>query len=272
MGPNQVHVGYMHYSQRVKTFSSIRLSDQGQTSFMIDRLIDLFYIPYSLSPIASALSKSSRELFRPSGRLYLVPQVALLVNDAASNPWADLGPPARELADRKIEVFALGIGNAIDLNELKVATNNKDQNIIRMNSYKSLYENIDTIAQKVCSLSVEFYLNELYHQRLGSYDYRYFRTNLRGIKSSFIEFRVDELQSNNKVNFYYSFDIKNPVKENSGRFASTRQETTRMADQSLRVSNYHLAYVPSGKTEIYYTLETLDRSANVDLVLYEIDF
>lgn len=239
---------------------------------MVDRLIDLFYIPYPFSPIASALSKSSRELFRPSGRSYLVPQVALLVNDAASNPPADLGPAARELADRNIEVIALGIGNAIDLNELKVATNNKEQNIIHINSYKSLYENIDTIVQKVCSLSVEFSLNEVYHQRLGSYDYRYFKTNLRGIKSSFIEFKVDELQSNNKVNLYYSFEIKNPVKENSGRFASTRQETTRMADQSLRVSNYHLAYVPSGKTEIYYTLETLDRSANVDLVVYEIDF
>lgn len=272
VGPNQVHVGYMQYSQRTRTYSSVRMTEQGQVSFVIDRLQDLFFVPFEFSPVADALTRSVSEIFRDSSRTYRVPRVALFINDAASNPKADLTSAAKQLASEQIEVIALGIGNSVDVDELKVATNQKEENLIHLSSYESLYQNLDVIVQKICSLNVEVFLNKLDYQRLGRFDYRYFRTSLASLKSSFIEIQVEELQANNKVNFYYSFDIKNPVKENSGKLESTRQ-ALRVLNQSVKyVSNYYLIYVPTGKAEIYFTLESLDRSADVNVYVNEIDF
>lgn len=266
---NQVHVGYMQYSQRVKTFTSVRQREQTGLSSLIDRLQDIFYVPFEFSPVEDALKKSVVEIFRDSGRNYVVPRVAVLINDAASNPKVDLAPSAQQLANQKIEVIALGIGDGVDLEELNVATNGKQNNIIRLTGYEKLYENLDVIVQKICSLNAEIGLGQVYYQRLGRSDYRYFKTSLVNVKTGFIEIQVEELLANNKVNCYYSFDVKNPVKETSGKVVTTRQTTNK---STKFATNHYLIHVPIGKTEIYFTLESLDKNAEVNIMVQEIDF
>jgi len=128
--PNQVHVGYMHYSQRTKTYSSVRLSEQGPVSNLIDRLQDLFFVPFEFSPVGDALDKTIKEIFRDSNRTYKVPRVVVLINDAASNPKVDMTMYVKQLTEQLIEVIAIGIGNYIDINELQVATNGNKNNLI----------------------------------------------------------------------------------------------------------------------------------------------
>lgn len=272
LGPNQVHVGYMQYSQRTRTYSSTRMSEQGQASYLIDYIQDLFFVPYEFSPIGDALVRSVNEIFRDTSRTFRVPRVALLVNDAASNPKEDLTPAAKYLADNQIEVIALGIGNNVDVNELRVATNGNDQNVIHLSGYESVYQNLDSIVQRICSLNIEVNLDRSEFQRLGQFDYRYFRTGVTSVKSGFIEIQVEELQASSKVNLYYSFDIKNPVKENSGKIMSTRQTERAVGNSTKFFTSYHVIYVPKGKKDIYYTLESLDRNANVNVYVHEIDF
>lgn len=272
VGANQVHVGFMHYSDRIKTFSSVGMSEQGPVSYLIERIQDLFYVSFEFSSIRDALTRSVKEIFRDSGRAYKVPRVALLVNDAASNPKADLTPAAQQLSQQGIQVIALGIGNAVDRNELRIVTNGKEENIVQLSSYEELYQNLDIITQKICSVNVEILKNRVEFQRLGVNDYRYFVTNLLDLKTNYIEIEIEELQANSKVNCYYSFSIRNPVKENSGRLETYRQ-TTREIDASTRfVTNYYLIYVPPGQSQLYFTLESLDKISNVNLFVQEIDF
>lgn len=273
VGQNQVHVGFMHYTQRVKTFATVRISEQGaegKISNLIERLQDLFFVPYEFSPVESALIRSVNEIFLDSSRKYKVPRVALLLNDAASNPKVNnMTSAAFELASRGIEVITIGIGDFIDMNELKEVTNGKEENVIRIDDYENLYSNLDTIVQKICSVSLDIKLNQPEPQRLGSFDYRFFRTSLLDLKTNFIEIQIEELQANSNVNCYYSFVIKNPVKENSGKLMSSR----RMVNEASKLAtNHYLIYVPTGQPEIYFTLESLNRITNVNVLVEEIDF
>jgi len=251
---DQVHVGLLLYSQRVKLYNSLKNGQQRTKNVLIEKIQDLPFVSYPLSPLYDGLEKSRDELFNQN-RSYIVSKVAVLFNDAQSNPVnTGLESLANSLKnDLNVDIVVVGIGNDVNSNELKKIASDPSY-VIKAASYEDLFNNLDIITQTACTTNARVNLEKEEYIKISKNEVRYYKTNLKEVTSMFIQ--IELIETKGKVNLFYSFDEKNPLSEDAQTALSKRAV---FDDASKSITNYYL--IPNmGMDEIFFTLQSLDDS------------
>jgi hypothetical protein len=260
---DQVHVGLLLYSQRVKLYNSLKNSQQRTKSSLIEKVQDLPFVSYTYSPLYDGLMRSSTELFNQK-RSYLVGKVAVLFNDAKSNPVStNLADAANILKrDLNVEIVVVGVGNDVSDTELNQIASHPS-NVIKVPTYEDLYKNLDLITQTVCTTNARMPFDSEEYIKMGKNEFRYYKTSLTGMTSMFLQIELTE--SRGKVNLFYSYEDKNPLVDSF----KTSQRKTSLNEQTKVITNYFL--IPNyGLPEIYFTIQSLEES-EVLVKVYEAD-
>ena len=251
---DQVHVGLLLYSQRVKLYNSFKNSQQRTKNVLIEKIQDLPFVSYPYSPLYDGLEKSRTELFNER-RSYLVSKVAVLFNDAQSNPInSDLETLSNSLKkDLNVDIVVIGIGNDVNINELnKIASD--PSYVIKAASYEDLFNNLDLITQTVCTSNARVNLEKEEYIKISKNEVRYYKTNVKYVTSMFIQIELAERKG--KVNLFYSFDEKNPLSDDTQVAMNKRAVFN---EESKSITNYYLI-LNMGMEEIYFTIQSLDDS------------
>jgi hypothetical protein len=260
---DQVHVGLLLYSQRVKLYNSLKNSQQRTKSSFIEKVQDLPFVSYTYSPLYDGLMRSSTELFNQK-RSYLVGKVAVLFNDAKSNPVSTNLTDAANILKRdlNVEIVVVGVGNDVSDIELNQIASHPS-NVIKVPTYEDLYKNLDLITQTVCTTNARMSIDSEEYIRMGKNEFRYYKTSLTGITSMFLQIELTE--SRGKVNLFYSYEDRNPLIDSF----KTSQQKTSFNEQTKVITNYFL--IPNyGLPEIYFTIQSLEDS-EVLVKVYEAD-
>jgi hypothetical protein len=263
---DQVHVGILPISERTRTSSTLKINDQLSSTATADRIRDLSFVPYVFSPLDIGLKTTLTQLFNTERR-YPVPKVAVLFNDAKSNPKVDLTPYARDFKNKSIEVVAIGIGNNVDLNELRTIASQPEY-IFQLSSMNQFFGLLDKITQKICSMNAEIKRNEKKFIKLGKNDLRYYKTSLTGVTSEYLEIEFTELKG--AVDLFVSFELKNPFTQ-SGRVQARRIDEKIIRDSPRHTISEFLEVPPNAK-EVYFTLQSFKLNSEVELTVREFEF
>ncbi len=251
---DQVHVGLLLYSQRVKLYNSFKNSEQRTKNILIEKIQDLPFVSYPYSPLYDGLDKSRTELFNQN-RNYLVSKVAVLFNDAQSNPIkSGLETLSNSLKkDLNVDIVVIGIGNYVNNTELsKIASD--PSYVIKAPSYEDLFNKLDLITQTVCTNNARVNLEKEEYIKISKSEVRYYKTNVKYVTSMFIQ--IELVERKGKVNLFYSFDEKNPFSDDTQAALSKRAVFN---EESKAITNYYL--IPNmGMEEIYFTIQSLDDS------------
>ena len=258
---DQVHVGLLLYSQRVKLYNSLKNSQQRTKSSFIEKVQDLPFVSYPYSPLYDGLIRSSEELFNQQ-RSYLVSRVAVLFNDAKSNPASsNLTNAAALLKKENVDVVVVGIGSEVSDSELRQIASDPSY-VIKVPSYEDLYTDLELITQTVCTTNARVAVDSEQTLKMSINEYRYYKANVAGITSMFIQIELTELRG--KANLYYSYEDRNPLTDSYGGLTKTTRDETTNA-----ITNYYLI-MNTGMPEIYFTIQSMDES-EVAFKMYAVD-
>jgi hypothetical protein len=263
---DQVHVGILPISQRTRAFSTLKSNDQLTSRATADRIRDLSFVPYVFSPLDIGLKTSLTQLFN-TDRSYPVPKVAVLFNDARSNPKIDLTPYAQEFKSKSIEVIAVGLGSDVDLNELRTIASQPDY-VFQLSSIDQFFQKLDKITQKICSMNADIRLRETKFIKMGKNDLRYYKTSLAGVTSEYLEIEFTEIKGT--VDLYVSFEIKNPFSQSS--LVQSRRLDEAMLRNSPRLMITEFLEIPPNAKEVYFTLQSFNLNSEVELAVRELEF
>ena len=271
VGLNQVHLGLVWVSQRIKVYNSLGLvNQQKKKSSLIDKLQDMPFVPYIYSPLKQGLT-TGFGLFN-NERNNLVSKVVVIVINAESNDFAsiaELKSMVSQFKANSIDLFVIGVGNNLDNAELNAIADGDSSFILTVDDENEIFNSLDLITQKICTLNVNLQLNKQEYLTMGRNEFRYFKTSLRHIQTQFIEIEVEELEG--KANLFYSFDIKNPISESLNARIAAQYFRTR--NNGRTTSTIYLVIVEENPmSEVYFTIQSLNENAELNLKVYPIDF
>lgn len=247
------------------TFS--RREQSNKRSYFIDRAQNLPYIPFYTTPLGFALAHSNEQIFTIK-RNSLVPRVALVFNEGTSTENAGyIKSQADLLKNQGIKIIAVAIGSDTSIQQLSQVVSDPHTDIIQVTDHDSIFDKVNEITKKVCHLNARVYFDRKESILSGKLDYRYFELDIRGRRSDLIEIEVEEL--NGITNLYYSFTNKNPTYETSEKFYKT---TRKRSESSEKIISSSLIFVDPGVEKVYFTIEGIAVSNQINLIVKNIDF
>ena len=152
ISPQNTHVGLMTYSDQariVAKFNQIQSDND-----LVSQLNNLPHLR-GKTRIDLALKLASSDLFTRNGGMRLsalVPKVALVITDGRQSPAADairLDEAVAPLLVRGVKVLAVGVGDRIDREELKMMVKSPEM-AFWAKSYRALRVQLAAIARKLC--------------------------------------------------------------------------------------------------------------------------
>eukprot|EP01147_Barroeca_monosierra_P009343 gene9343-1606_t len=103
-----------------------------------------------------------------------IPRVLVVLTDAKSNPGFEPDEIAKELHDRGIIVYAIGVGTYFYPELHALASEPKDQHIFQLESAHSLWTIVDRLSRDTCEISSLLSVGRRISLRLGRNEFRYF--------------------------------------------------------------------------------------------------
>jgi hypothetical protein len=265
VGLDKVHVGFLYYSHRTRRTATLTRKEQAnKKTYFIERAQRLPYIPFYTTPLGFALAQSSEQIFNSRRDTY-VPRVAVVFNEGSSTEdMSYISQQANNLKSQGVEIFAVSIGAESNDQQLGSIVSHPS-NLIKVDSHEFIFEKLTEITHKICSVNIPVYLDKLENILTGKYDYRYFKLDLTNLKSDLIQIDIEDKNGYSVV--FHSFTEKNPTYENSESFY--KKSSTRSGKS---VTDSYLALVPPGADALYFTIEGLGETNEVDLLVKNIIF
>lgn len=149
--PSMTHVGVIHYNHR--SFLDWGLNSEiAQNSALLEQaLMKLGYKPGG-TRTDRAILKATNELMKDSeGMRSGIPHVILVLTDGKTSSRSIPYPKALEKAKKLgIKVIAIGVGRAVDENELTQIAMGKSENVLKVNDFDDLVTKIKSIVKSFC--------------------------------------------------------------------------------------------------------------------------
>ncbi|XP_022795168.1 coadhesin-like [Stylophora pistillata] len=149
--PSMTHVGVIHYNHR--SFLDWGLNSEiAQNSALLEQaLMKLGYKPGG-TRTDRAILKATNELMKDSeGMRPGIPHVILVLTDGKTSSRSIPYPKALEKAKKLgIKVIAIGVGRAVDENELTQIAMGKSENVLKVNDFDDLVTKIKSIVKSFC--------------------------------------------------------------------------------------------------------------------------
>lgn len=186
-----------------------------------------------------------------------MPKIAVLFNDAKTNPPQDvslLSSAVDELKKKNVNVFAVGIGENVDRAELN-AIASAPENVFHFESHEKIFERLGELTSAICSVHVDIEADTTESISLGTFDVRYFKTDVRKFRNQIVIVEVKELSG--RVTIYASTTVKNPT-----------QQTTDFLSRSLSSSSKSTVSYPlylNDEEFIYFTIISFNQPSQVEI-------
>jgi hypothetical protein len=260
VGLDKVQLGLMYYSQRTKKMLGFSLREQSNKKpFFISKTQQLPYMPYLTTPLVSTLLQSNQNIFSIK-RDENVPRVAVVFNDQASDePLSQIVQEANNLKNQGIEIFVVGIGNYVNMDQLN-AIASSPSNVITVQNHQFIYEKISEITEKICKVNSRVYLDREESFNLDQNDFRYFKLDFP-VGTEYLEIELNELDG--LTDIYYSFSYQNPTFENSDNMF--RKVIKRGITSSFLID------VTPNTNLLYFTVHGIEKNNEIKVIVRKID-
>lgn len=255
----QVHIGMMFYSDTFRTYMSVKLGDQRTSRAFVNKVRDIPYVPFKYSSISPAVKKARTEMFATS-RSYLVPRVAVIFNDARTNPKQELANETLALKNLNVEVFSVGLGKNVDENELKMLAS-RSGNVFKLVEHNELFLKLDKLLQQVCTVNAPIEFNKKEYLKMEKNDIRYFVADISPVKYGIAEIEIEDLYGS--VKLYFSFTNSNPQLTDEYRYNVTKNSEDN--------KTYYFLFLPDNAKQVYLTVVSLDKKTEINLIVREFE-
>ena len=133
---------------------------------LFNSVIDRLFYTQGLTRIDKALLLTASSVFTAlAGSQPRVPKISILVTDGKNSPSADnvpLSNVSEPLRQKGVRIFAVGIGEGVDLQELLEITGRKED-VFLVNSFSSLLGEVDRLVTNIwCAIGkyrISFFFN-----------------------------------------------------------------------------------------------------------------
>lgn len=129
-----------------------QFSTQAQFQAIVDRLR---YLSQRSRMDASLTAAHSRIFTKAGNARNFLPKVAILFTDGQQTRFRDRVPlpdAAKRLRDRGVDIFVIGVGNGPSRSEMESMVVDKRNHVLRIKNFKTLKEQSEAIADRVCRL------------------------------------------------------------------------------------------------------------------------
>lgn len=151
MGPNQSQIAVISYSDGAQV--DIRFGEYSNVNDF-NAAVDRVRHQRQRTRIDKALDLASTKVFTPSGGARPnVAKVMVILTDGKQTVTGDsktLDVAVRPLREKNVTVFAVGVGKAIDINELLLLVGDDVENLFRADNFDQLAEDSLQLAAQTC--------------------------------------------------------------------------------------------------------------------------
>lgn len=181
----------------------------------------------------------------------------LFINTAKSNPKVELlelQDASLKLMQNKFDLFAIGIGEDVDENELKSMAPSRDYKAVyKYNNSKEFFAGLDVPMLAVCSIHGSIAVNTNVYIELTFYDVRYYKIDTRGgLKNSTVVIRIELIEGLFDIFASNSNDQKHPYRDDMRSF------------KNIGVDEFTI-FVPQKLNYLYLTLITKSSPTKINL-------
>lgn len=151
MGPNQSQIAVISYSDDAQV--DIRFGEYSNVNDF-NAAVDRVRHQRQRTRIDKALDLGNNKVFTPSGGARPnVAKVMVILTDGKQTVTGDsktLDVAVRPLREKNVTVFAVGVGKAIDINELLLLVGDDVENLFRAENFDQLAEDSLQLAAQTC--------------------------------------------------------------------------------------------------------------------------
>lgn len=251
IGEKKVQVWVINYGDSVEM--PIAFHNMPMVEFTKENLIrkikDIPYMNGACTATGSALSEARKICDKRCRAMHEgVSRVMLVLSDGNSNCGTDVGIESTNLLHiTKANVFAIGIGSYINMEELQTIATDKTYTI-HIDNYSSLPAAINNITLKTCGIPAFVVPSVKVESEVPGDTYRYYQVdtteliqNRRNNAGGFIEIIANVVQGS--VEVYTSTTVSNPT-QNTGKRALSLD---RGAQQ------YYIEYIDHDTPRLYFS-------------------
>ena len=150
IGADNVRVGLVVYSSSV--YPTFDLNDSFDKAVILNQIRDVMYYGGSTATGDAILLMANTGFTETGGARPLnlaIPRVGIVLTDGHSNAGADVVTASEAARNLSIELFALGIGNGIDEDELLQIAGSQDR-VFRIDNFTNINDARALITQGSC--------------------------------------------------------------------------------------------------------------------------
>jgi uncharacterized protein YegL len=264
IGPKKVHITTINYSSTVTV--PIVFRDILVTGFTIQLLTrQILGLPYLAGATATGDAlREARNICDTSCRPFSdgAARSIVVLTDGYSNTGVAVQPEAQALAQiTKANVFAVGIGSAINKAELNVIAS-KPQYVLQVADYVQLTQAINNITIFTCDMPVFVIINVKVESEVSANNYRYYQMDtssfMRHSNGQGIFVAINTVIHKGRTRVFTSTTNTNPHeginKESQARLSANGSE------------QYYLEYVEPGVSTFYFSILGIDTISQYDFI------
>ena len=142
---------------------------------------------------------------------------------------------------------------------------------MHVDDFESLFSITNDLAQRVCSAQAEIQFDMKINVTCSQNEWRYFKASTKLLSKDFIA--IDKHETKGDAILFYSFNNKNPNKDNTAAYLKQNEEQTRMNRRNSEFrSEFHLFSLEKNTEEyVYVSMQCLKAENEIELLFTNVD-
>ncbi|CAF0820327.1 unnamed protein product [Brachionus calyciflorus] len=261
IGPNKVKVGVINYSSVVRREKSLISSDQDKNK-IVQSILNMPYLNQATAS-GDALNVAY-SIFNEFGRT-LTPRIAVIFTDGYSNTGSNVYEAAKRLRDSKVTVYAIGIGNGINRQELERIADVPSGTYVKMiTDYMSLISHMNSIMQTTCETPAfidEGKRNPLRTEKNEVRNLQLVLPKLSSRSSHYVDVEIDYLKGDTTMQISWLLDNKRIAPDESHVTKSYR------LNKNGRSTMFYIYQIPDAASRMYFKLKGVENDNQYDFTV-----
>ena len=250
IGKNNALFGIINYSSHVENVLSLVFQHQTWSQSLVTSAIDNMAYHNRGTATGDAFNSARNNIFSFSRSI--IPKLAIVFTDGKSNSGRNVLNEAQLLKDDGVDIFAVGVGDGINQNELEsIASIPKSIYKLHISGYDALFNVINNITQIACDTNAFIPLNTSVHAIVAVNEQKYYQVNFENYKrDGYAHIKFQHYIG--RTNIYLSIIEKNPKSSNLLEISTT-----------LKGKNEYFVYIPAGVPRLYLTTHGMEEKNEV---------